>query len=126
MTRDGLQVRLPFTHLQLAEMIATRRSTVSAAVGRLVAEDRLRRPGRNLWLLPHRELIAVEEARGVSRFRCPLGCKRTTCTEQNPGNSGMFVRRLNLALASVHYVAAHNKSKVGDRMTVPWMICPRL
>ena len=60
-TRDGLLVRLPFTHLQLAEMIAARRSTVSVAAGRLVAQDRLRRPGRNLWLLPHRELTRLKE-----------------------------------------------------------------
>jgi CRP-like cAMP-binding protein len=56
MTREGLLVHLPFTHLQLAEMIAARRSTVSVAVSRLVAEGRLRRPGRNQWLLPHYEL----------------------------------------------------------------------
>jgi CRP/FNR family transcriptional regulator, cyclic AMP receptor protein len=56
MTREGLLVRLPFTHLQLAEKIAARRSTVTMAVSRLVAEDRLRRPGRNQWLLPHLEL----------------------------------------------------------------------
>ena len=61
MTRDGLLVRLPFTHLQLAEMIAARRSTVSVAASRLVAEDRLRRPGRNLWLLPHHELTRLKQ-----------------------------------------------------------------
>lgn len=60
MTRDGLLVRLPFTHLQLAEMIAARRSTVSVAAGRLLAEDRIRRPGRNQWLLPHRELTRLK------------------------------------------------------------------
>ena len=59
MTREGLLVRLPFTHLQLAEMIAARRSTVTMAVSRLVAEDRLRRPGRNQWLLPHSELTRM-------------------------------------------------------------------
>lgn len=61
MTRDGLLVRLPFTHLQLAEMIAARRSTVTMAVGRLVAEGRLGRPGRNQWLLPHLELTRLTE-----------------------------------------------------------------
>jgi CRP/FNR family transcriptional regulator, cyclic AMP receptor protein len=59
LTREGLLVRLPFTHLQLAEMIAARRSTVSLAVSRLVADDRLRRPGRNQWLLPHHELARL-------------------------------------------------------------------
>ena len=59
MTREGLLVRLPFTHQQLAEMIAARRSTVSLAVSRLVAEDRLRRPGRNQWLLPNHELTRL-------------------------------------------------------------------
>ncbi len=58
-TREGLLVRLPFTHVQLAEMIAARRSTVTMAVSRLVAEDRLRRPGRNQWLLPHLELTRL-------------------------------------------------------------------
>ena len=59
MTREGLLVRLPFTHVQLAEMIAARRSTVTMAVSRLVAEGRLRRPGRNQWLLPHVELTRL-------------------------------------------------------------------
>lgn len=59
MTREGLLVRLPFTHAQLAEMIAARRSTVTMAVNRLVAEDRLCRPGRNQWLLPHSELTRL-------------------------------------------------------------------
>ena len=52
-------MRLPFTHVQLAEMIAARRSTVTMAVSRLVADDRLRRPGRNQWLLPHLELTRL-------------------------------------------------------------------
>jgi CRP/FNR family transcriptional regulator, cyclic AMP receptor protein len=60
LTRDGLLVRLPFTHLQLAEMIAARRSTVTVAANRLVAEDRLRRPGRNQWLLPYHELTRLK------------------------------------------------------------------
>jgi CRP/FNR family transcriptional regulator, cyclic AMP receptor protein len=59
MTREGLLVGLPFTHLQLAEMIAARRSTVTMAVGRLVSEDRLRCPARNQWLLPHHELTRL-------------------------------------------------------------------
>jgi CRP/FNR family transcriptional regulator, cyclic AMP receptor protein len=59
MTREGLHVRLPFTHRELAEMIAARRSTVTLAVNRLVAEDRVRRPGRNQWLLPHHELTRL-------------------------------------------------------------------
>jgi hypothetical protein len=59
MTRDGLHVRLPFTHLQLAEMIAARRSTVTLAVRRLGAEDRLRCPTRGEWLLPHDELARL-------------------------------------------------------------------
>ena len=59
MTREGMLVRLPFTHVQLAEMIAARRSTVTMAVSRLVAEKRLRRPGRNQWLLPHPELTRL-------------------------------------------------------------------
>jgi CRP-like cAMP-binding protein len=59
MTREGLLVRLPFTHLQLAEMIAARRSTVTLAVSRLVAQDRLRRPRRNEWLLPRDELARL-------------------------------------------------------------------
>jgi CRP-like cAMP-binding protein len=58
-TREGLLVRLPFTHQQLAEMIAARRSTVTMAISRLVAEDRLRRPGRNQWLLPNSELTRL-------------------------------------------------------------------
>lgn len=62
-TREGLLVRLPFTHLQLAEMIAARRSTVTLAVSRLVSEDRLRRPGRNQWLLPHQELTRLSVLR---------------------------------------------------------------
>jgi CRP/FNR family cyclic AMP-dependent transcriptional regulator len=60
MTRAGLLVHLPFTHLQLAEMIAAQRSTVTLAANRLVAEDRLRRPGRNQWLLPHHELTRLK------------------------------------------------------------------
>jgi hypothetical protein len=43
MTREGLDERLPFTHRQLAERIAARRSTASLAVGRPGAEDRARR-----------------------------------------------------------------------------------
>lgn len=58
-TREGIHVRLPLTHRQLAEMIAARRSTVTLAVSRLVAEDRVRRPGRNEWLLPHHELARL-------------------------------------------------------------------
>ena len=61
MTREGLHVRLPFTHLQLAEMIAARRSTVTLAVSRLVAEDRLRCPRRNEWLLPHQQLERLSD-----------------------------------------------------------------
>jgi CRP-like cAMP-binding protein len=56
MTREGLTVQLPFTHHQLAEMVAAPRTTISAAVNRLVAEDRIRRPGRYQWLLPRHEL----------------------------------------------------------------------
>ncbi len=67
-TREGLHVRLPFTHLQLAEMIAARRSTVTMAVNRLVADDRLRCPRRQEWLLPHAEL-----ARGSDRGLPPPG-----------------------------------------------------
>lgn len=59
MAREGLHVRLPFTHLQLAEMIAAQRSTVTLAVSRLVAEDRLRCPRRHEWLLPHGELARL-------------------------------------------------------------------
>jgi hypothetical protein len=59
MTRDGLLVRLPFTHRQLAEMIAARRPTVTSAVSRLVAEGRLVCPRRNEWLLPHSELARM-------------------------------------------------------------------
>jgi CRP-like cAMP-binding protein len=59
MAREGLLVRLTFTHLQLAEVIAARRSTVTLAVGRVEAEDRVRRPGRNQWLLPNHELTRL-------------------------------------------------------------------
>jgi len=77
MTREGLQVRLPFTHLQLAEMIAARRSTVTLAVTRLIAEDRLRRPGRNEWLLPHHELtrLSPQALRPQTGLQC---CNNTT------------------------------------------------
>jgi hypothetical protein len=61
MTRDGMHVRLPFTHRQLAEMIAARRSTVTLAVSRLVAEDRLRCPRRGEWLLPRHELARLSD-----------------------------------------------------------------
>ena len=66
MTRDGVLVHLPFTHLQLAEMIAARRSTLTLAANRLVAEDRLRRPGRNQWLLPHHELTRLKLPDGAA------------------------------------------------------------
>lgn len=72
-TRDGLMVRLPFTHLQLAEMIAVRRPTVTVAVGQLVHEDRLRRPGRNQWLLPHHELTRLTERSAESQLGSPEG-----------------------------------------------------
>ena len=55
-TADGLEVRLPLTHEQLSEMIAARQSTVTLAIGALVADDRLRHPSRNVWILPHREV----------------------------------------------------------------------
>jgi CRP/FNR family transcriptional regulator, cyclic AMP receptor protein len=61
MTREGMRVRLPFTHLQLAEMIAARRPTVTLAVSRLGAEDRLRCPRRNEWLLPREELARLSD-----------------------------------------------------------------
>jgi CRP-like cAMP-binding protein len=60
-TRDGLHVRLPFTHRHLAEMIAAPRSTVTLAVSRLVAEGRLRCPRRGEWLLPHDELARLSD-----------------------------------------------------------------
>lgn len=71
MTRDGLLVQLPFTHLHLAEMIAAQRSTVTLAANRLVAEDRLRRPGRNQWLLPHHELTRLKMPETASRSDVP-------------------------------------------------------
>jgi CRP-like cAMP-binding protein len=61
-TLDGLLVSLPFKHWQLAEMIGAQRSTVTLAINRLVAEDRLRRPGRDQWLLPRHELTRLEAA----------------------------------------------------------------
>jgi len=76
MTREGLLVRLPFTHVQLAEMIAARRSTVTMAVSRLVAEERLRRPGRNQWLLPHPELTRLTGLQAELQL-CPKGRKAT-------------------------------------------------
>jgi CRP-like cAMP-binding protein len=59
MTRDGLLVRLPFTHRQLAEMVAAQRPTVTLAVNRLIGQGRLRRPGANQWLLPRVELARL-------------------------------------------------------------------
>jgi CRP/FNR family transcriptional regulator, cyclic AMP receptor protein len=69
MTREGLLVRLPFTHLELAEMIAARRSTVTLAVGRLLAEDRIRRPARNQWLLPRQELTRLAAIHADQRLQ---------------------------------------------------------
>jgi CRP/FNR family transcriptional regulator, cyclic AMP receptor protein len=59
-TREGLLVRLPFTHSQLGEIVGARRSTVTLAVRQLVAEDRLRIPGRNQWLLPHHQVARLK------------------------------------------------------------------
>jgi hypothetical protein len=59
-------VHLPFTHQQLAEMIAAQRSTVTVAANRLVAEDRLRRPARNQWLLRHHELTRLTKPEHLS------------------------------------------------------------
>jgi CRP-like cAMP-binding protein len=56
MTGEGLLVRLPFTHLQLAELVGAQRSTATLAITRLVSEERLRHPSRKEWLLPQAEL----------------------------------------------------------------------
>ena len=42
-------------------MIAARRSTDTLAVNRLVAEDQIRFPKRNEWLLPHDELARLSD-----------------------------------------------------------------
>jgi hypothetical protein len=90
----GLLVQLPFTHLQLAEMIAARRSTVSAAARRLVAEDRLRRPGRDS-ACSLTATNAVKEARGVSGFLADgtLRCARNASAPD-------FSQRLTLTVSS--------------------------
>jgi CRP/FNR family cyclic AMP-dependent transcriptional regulator len=59
-TPEGLLVRLPFTHNQLGEIVGAKRSTVTLAVRQLVAEDRLRIPGRNQWLLPHHQVARLK------------------------------------------------------------------
>lgn len=58
-TPEGLLVRLPFTHSQLGEIVGAKRSTVTLAIRHLVAEDRLRIPGRNEWLLPNHQLTRL-------------------------------------------------------------------
>jgi CRP-like cAMP-binding protein len=58
-TPEGLLVRLPFTHTQLGEIVGAKRSTVTLAIRHLVAEDRLRIPGRNEWLLPNHQLTRL-------------------------------------------------------------------
>lgn len=50
-TRDGIKLHLPLTMAQLAEMVAAQRPSVSVAVARLEAQQRIMRPARGSWLL---------------------------------------------------------------------------
>jgi len=63
-TPDGIRVPLRLTHQQLADLVASRRPSVTSGLHRLVEEGRLSRLGDD-WLLhgePPRELYEVERA----------------------------------------------------------------
>jgi CRP/FNR family transcriptional regulator, cyclic AMP receptor protein len=51
MTRDGIALRLPITHAQLAEIVSAQRPSVSMAISRLEARARIARTARHEWLL---------------------------------------------------------------------------
>jgi CRP-like cAMP-binding protein len=50
-TPQGTALDLPITHAQLAAMLAAQRPSVSMALGRLQANDRVIKAGRHRWLL---------------------------------------------------------------------------
>lgn len=50
-TPDGIVVELPISHLQLADIVAAQRPSVSTAVARLEDHGRLERVARRTWLL---------------------------------------------------------------------------
>jgi CRP-like cAMP-binding protein len=50
-TPEGVSLRLPITHSQLAEMVAAQRPSVSTAAARLQSQGRVTRSGRHEWLL---------------------------------------------------------------------------
>jgi len=63
-TPDGIRVPLRLTHQQLADLVASRRPSVTSGLHRLVEEGHLSRLGDD-WLLhgePPRELYDVERA----------------------------------------------------------------
>jgi CRP/FNR family transcriptional regulator, cyclic AMP receptor protein len=51
MTREGIAVHLPVTHAQLAEIVSAQRPSVSLAISRLEARERVARTGRHDWVL---------------------------------------------------------------------------
>ena len=51
MTSSGVELRLPLKHIQLSEMVAAQRPSVSTAVSRLETQGRLARLTRGHWLL---------------------------------------------------------------------------
>jgi CRP/FNR family transcriptional regulator, cyclic AMP receptor protein len=51
MTREGISLRLPMTHAQLAEIVSAQRPSVSMAISRLEARGRVARTARHDWVL---------------------------------------------------------------------------
>jgi CRP/FNR family transcriptional regulator, cyclic AMP receptor protein len=51
MTPDGIVLRLPITHAQLAEIVSAQRPSVSVAISRLEARGRVARTARHDWVL---------------------------------------------------------------------------
>jgi CRP/FNR family cyclic AMP-dependent transcriptional regulator len=67
-TLGGIELRLPLTIAQLAEIVAAQRPSVSVAVARLEAQGRLSRPRRGHWQLlgsPPLQLAPLAEMSGL-------------------------------------------------------------
>jgi CRP-like cAMP-binding protein len=67
-TREGIAFDLPLTHVQLGDMVAAQRPSVTVGLGRLQAAGRAVRVGRHGWLLrgdPPALLSALARQSGV-------------------------------------------------------------